>query len=290
MTASLNPYLSRFDKGLDVGNASQYSLTIQFSLGGLSFALLDARRLTFIGLECYQSDRLTDGESLFMALERALASHDLNGRDFAAVTCLVDERTSTLVPSTLFDVKDARKHLDFTFQLTEGQAVLSETLDKPKCVNVFAVDSTLLQKIRSKWPDARISHSSSTFIISSLDYVPEGKAAFVNVKNRDFDMAIVDERRLAFFNNFKFNTKDDFAYFLLFALEQNGYSGLELPVCFSGLILPASEIATLCSRYVKRLAFVECRHELQVSEALDDVPFQYYYIHYQLFRNTMRGL
>ena len=284
MAASLNPYISQFDKGFDVEKSSQYRLTIQFSLGGLSFALLDSKTLTIIGLECYQSDYLTDSEALFHALERALEGHNLNGRDLESVTCLIDGRTNTLVPSSLFDEKESQTYLDFTFQLPDEQVVLHEALATQACTNVFALPKPLLAKIRSKWPTAKIRHSSSVFIDSSMKYAPEGKAAFVNVKSRDFDMAIVDEGRLAFFNNFKFNTKDDFAYFLLFALEQNGFSGLELPVCFSGLILPAAEIVELCSRYVQYLLFVEDRRELPVSEALSEVPFQYYYIHYQALR------
>ena len=103
------------------------------------------------------------------------------------------------------------------------------------------------------------------------------------VRIRDFDMVIKKEGKLLFFNNFKFNTKDDFAYFMLFAMEQYGLSGHDTPVCFSGLIRPASEIIDLCGRYVKDLNFVEDQHKLSVSKALKAVPFQYYYIHYQTF-------
>ena len=84
-----------------------------------------------------------------------------------------------------------------------------------------------------------------------------------------------------FFNNFKFNTKEDFAYFLLFAMEQNNISGTDTLVRFSGLIRPASEIIDLCGRYVKDIRFVE---DPQVSKALDEVPFQYYYILYQALK------
>lgn len=279
----MNPYISKFDAGFDAGKSSQYRLTIQFALGGFSFALLDSKTMTIIGLECYQSDYLTDSEEVFFALEKALDAKNLNGKDFESVDCLIEGRTNTIVPSSLFDGKEASNYLDFTSQLANSQIVLSETLTLEQCVNVFAMPKVLLAKIRAKWPTAQIRHASSVFIDSSLKYAPEGKAAFANVRSRDFDLAIVDNGRLAFFNNFRFNTKDDFAYFLLFAIEQNGFSGLDLPVCFSGLILPASEIVELSSRYVKYLLFVENRHELHVSEAINEVPFQYYYIHYQSF-------
>ena len=112
----------------------------------------------------------------------------------------------------------------------------------------------------------------------------ESQGAFVNVKNHDFDMAILKEGKVHFFNNFKYNTKEDFAYFLFFALEQNGLSGKDTPVVFSGPLLPDSEITELCKHYVKDIRFVEDPHELKICKALDEVPFQYYYIHYQALR------
>ena len=112
----------------------------------------------------------------------------------------------------------------------------------------------------------------------------EANGVFANVRNRDFDMLIKKDGKLLFFNNFKFITKEDFAYFLLFAMEQNGVSGQDTPVCFAGLIRPASDIIDLCGRYVKDLHFVDDPHALQMSKSADKVPFQYYFILYQALR------
>ena len=288
MATSLNPYISKFDAGLDVEKSSEYRMTIQFSLGGFSYALLDTATHTLIGIECYLSDSLDDSDEVFRAFERALENKGLNNKPFHSVICLIDNRVCTLVPKTLFDEKAAATYLDFSSQVSNEQVILNETLKAEQCVNVFAMSKTLRTKIAAKWCNAGITHLSTEFLNSTVEYAPEGKVAFVNVKSRNFDLAIVDNGRLTFFNNFRFNTKDDFAYFLLLALEQNQFPSLELPICFSGLILPDSEIIGLCSRYVKHLLFVENRQEIQISDALGEVPFQYYHLHYQaLIHNTL---
>lgn len=289
MTASLNPYISQFGEEFDVGKSSHYRMAIQFALGGLSFALLDTKTQTLTGLECYQSELLTDTDDLFRCLERALEHKELNDKDFQSVICLIDERICTLVPQALFDEKEISSYLDFAFQVHGSQSILSEPIATENCINVFAVDKTLLNKIHGKWPEVQVRHSSSVFIESSMNRTFEGKSVFINVRNRDFDMLIQENGKLLFFNNFKFNTKDDFAYFLMFAMEQNGISGNDTCVWISGLLLPASEITELCERYIKEIRFVEDTHELQVSKALDEVPFQYYYIHYQALRNEMQN-
>ena len=283
MTASLNPYISKFDEELDVEKSSQYRMTIRCALGGFSFALLDDTQKTLIGLEYYHSELLNSGDDLFHALERALESKDLNHKEFKSVTCIIDDRYNTLVPQALYNEADQGQYLDFGFQLPDRSVLQADYLETVGCYNVFAWSKDLKDKILTKWKQAHVIHSSSVFINSVMQR-SEDHCVFINVRNRDFDMLIQRDGKLSFFNNFRFNTKDDFAYFLVFAVEQNGLSGQDTPVCFTGLILPASEIIDLCGRYVRDLCFMEDRHELKVSKALEDVPFQYYYLHYQALK------
>ena len=279
----MNPYICQYGEEFDAEKSSHYRMTIQCSLGGLSFALLDAKTQTLVALECYQSDLLADSNDLFRTLERALEDKNLNNKDFQSVTFIVDNRYCSLVPQPLFNEADQAKYLDFAFQIPEGYTIASEPIASAQCHIVHAFLKTMQDKVLNKWTDARITHSSSVFIDNVMKD-EHNNGVFVNVRNRDFDMLVKKECKLHFFNNFKFNTKEDFAYFLLFAMEQNGVSGQDTPVVFSGLIRPASDIIDLCGRYVRDIRFVEDPHTLHVSKALDEVPFQYYYIHYQALR------
>ena len=281
MTASLNPYISQFGEEFDAEKSSQYRMTIQYSLGGLSYALLDTDTCTLFALECFQSNLLADSDDLFRTLERAMESKGLNNKAFQSVTCLVDNRICTLVPKPLFNEADKAKYLDFAFQVPTDYSIASEPLASVSSFNVFAQSKAMQDKILSKWKDAKFTHSSTAFINGAMESDTETGIFFL-VRNRDFDMVIKKDGKLFFFNNFKFNTKEDFAYFLMFAMEQNGFSGHDVTVMFSGLIRPASEIIDLCGRYIKEIRFVEASNVLKVSKALNEVPFHYYYLHYQL--------
>ena len=282
MTASLNPYISQFGEEFDAEKSSRFRMAIQCALGGLSFALLDTVTQTLVGVEFYQSELLTDSDDFLRTMERALEARGLNNKTFQSVTCVIDNRFYALVPKPLFSEVDQAKYLDFGFQIPEGYTIASESLESAQSHSVFAFPKALKDKMLAKWKDAKITHSSSVFINSMMKNDIE-TGVFVQVRNRDFDMIIKKEGKLFFFNNFKFNTKEDFAYFLLFAMEQNSCSGQEVPVCFSGLIRPASEIIDLCGRYVKDIRFVE-EPTLQISKALEEVPYPYYFTHYQALK------
>ena len=204
MTASLNPYISQFGETFDAEKSSQYRMAIQFTLGGLSYALLDNETHTLIALECYQSDLLSDSGDLFHALERALESKGLNNKVFLSVTCLVNNRFCAFVPEPLFDKADQAKHLDFAFQIPEGYAIDSERLETSPCYNVYAAPKALLDMVSAKWREARIIHSSTLFVDSAM-HTDKETGVFVQVNNRDFDMMVKKEGKLFFFNNFFFH-------------------------------------------------------------------------------------
>ena len=281
MPTSLNPYIAKFDTDFDAEKSIQYRLTIQFALGGFSFALFYSTDNRLVGLECYQSDLLTDSNDLFRILERTLDTKGLTNKPFRSVTCLIDERTCTLVPEGLYHLDSNDKLMNFSFNVPKGSTIGNDRLERHKAINVYAYPANWQTKIKAKWPDARVIHSSSVF----LESLPKNNnpIVYVNVRNRDFDMAVIKDK-LLFFNNFRFNTKDDFAYFLLFAMEQCSLSGQDTPVVLSGLIQPSSEIVDLCGRYVKDIRFVEKPHELNVKCSMNELPFQYCYIHYQAIK------
>ena len=283
MSVSLTPNISKFGEEFDAEKSSQYRLTIQFALDGLSYALLDTDSHRLIALESYQSDLLADSSSHFRTLERALESKGLNNKIFQSITCIIDDRINTLIPETLFDEASQKQYLDFAFQLSTRHAIQSDLLNTIGCYNIFACSNDLRDKVLSKWKQAKIIHSSSVFINSAVEE-NRNEGVSLYVRNDDFDMVILKEGKLQFFNNFRFNTKDDFAYFLMLALEQNGLSGQDTTVWLSGLILPYSKIIDLCSHYIKEFRFVEDPHKLQVSKAIQEIPFQYYYIHYQALK------
>lgn len=256
-----------------------YRLTIQFSLGGLSFVLYDTDAKRVADMELHQSDTLNSSDELFRVLDKDLASRDLSS--LQSVTCLIDGRTHTLVPDALFRPEETEKLLGFNFDLPNGYVTAADPIERLQAYNLYGYPQSLRDRILSRWPQGEIVHSTSAFLAS----LPQSEApvVHVNVRNRDFDMAVMKDR-LLFFNNFRFQTKVDFSYYLLFAMQQHELSGLETTVNFSGLIQPSSEIIDFCRRYLKDIRFVSKPSDFNVKETFNEVPFQYYYNHYQILK------
>ncbi len=283
--ASSAPYIDSIDEVFDVRETQKYDLTIQLALDGFSFTFREADKNRIIAFMVYRFERNMNHEELFTALNDTLIQKGLKNAAFRSVRCLIEDRNNTLVPEELYSDKKAETYLGFNHQLLTGATMKADYIKEASCKNVYQVAEIWMNDLMNNWESATVMHQSTVFINDCLKEADKDLAEiFIDVRNHCYDMAIVNKGSLCFFNNFLFNTKEDFAYFLLFAMNQQKLSGADITLHFSGMILPQSEIASLCSRYVKDIAFVQCDQTIQICKALRDTPFQYYYIPYRSFQ------
>ena len=269
---------------VDPNKSLSYNITIQCSLDGFCFVVHDQEERKIVDVELYQTSETEDESVVMEALEKTIYKKDLYGHPLHSVRYIVGNRYSTLVPEEVFDETQAETYLRFSHNLPQEAVILHEAVTELKSVNVFAVSKQQVERLRKLWPEVAITHQSSIFLRSVLKEARKEQTTctFVNVSSRFFEVAVVDnEQKLRFFNSFKFKTKDDFVYFLLFALEQQGLAEKDHPVYFTGLITNRSEIIQLCERYIRRIRFIRPDGSIDVDMSLNDTPFQYYYIPYK---------
>ena len=260
-----------------------YDITIQCSLDGFCFVVFDTETKLVVEIKTYQTSDTGDETAILKAIEKYFYDHGLYGLAFHSIRFIVSNRFNTLIPESLFDEEHIDYLLQFNHLLPHDYEAYHDTLHGIDSINMFAVPTKLAQRIRNNWPDIQIHHESSVFLNSVLRLTPDEspKNVFVNVRSRNFDLAIVEDGKLLFYNNFKFNTKEDFIYYLMFTLEQQQLAGQDIPVHFTGLITNNSEIVKLCERYIRRIRFIRPDGNIGVDTAFCDIPFQYYYIPYQ---------
>ena len=267
---------------VDPAKSLSYNITIQCALDGFCFVLHDLEENRIIDLELYQTSENGNEHVIMENLEKLLFKNGLYGKTFRSVRFIASNRYNTLVPKELFDEQQTESYVRFNHDLPLDVCFFHDELDTLHSVNVFAMSDSLLQRVRKLWNNVTFVHQSSVFLNAILKEPADDPVnTYVNVNSRSFDLAIVKEGKLLFFNNFKFNTKDDFIYFLMFALEQQQLAGQDVPVYFTGLISGNSEIIKLCERYIKRIRFIRPDGSVNVDMSLSGTPFHYYYIPYK---------
>lgn len=282
MAASLIPYISCFDKGFDSGLTQSYQIAIQLALDGFSFLIHDASANRIIALESYRLDAEKEDSNLLQALTLTLQAKGWDLNRFSSAQFIIENPQNTLVPTSLYDKSEAAMLFAFNHTLPPDAQVHSDTIENAGCINLYPLSNTIYNGLSQLGNRNHIQHQTSILIRNCMAKTKSDIAeVHVHVREREFNIIIAKKGLLLFSNNFQFNTKDDFAYFLLLAMQQQGLSGQHTTVNFSGMILEGSDIIELCKRYIKNIRFVQPEAHSTASEVLQKIPFHYYYLAFQ---------
>ncbi len=280
MAESLKPIHSYYDESLSSSAVERYIMSIQTSLDGFSFCILDTILTKFVALEHYNLQDIESSIELCQEIEKIILTHDILPNQFKKVIFLSETEKTTLIPDKLFSQAEMQLYLRFNHPFNEYEHACYDSIHEEKCKNVFALPDCLRYRLETIYPNVVFHHHSSVFIESTLSSYKDqliDKQVFVNVRDNVFDLMITDAEKLIFYNAFKFKNVEDYIYFLMNAIEQTGINPLENKVTLFGNIDKVSPLYKIMTSYIKRISFGERTALYSYSLVLAQVPFHSYY-------------
>ncbi len=257
-----------------------YILSIQISLDGFSFCIVDEDRNKLIALQNYAIQEIDDYSVLTEDLDKLLSDLDIIKKRFNRVNVLFEGSKASIIPFPLFDKDASIDYLKFNHKLEHGEEVIYDKLNTLQAYNVFAIPTCIKNWVKDKFINYKISHFSSTLIEGLLvKYKNQelNNQVFVNVRNHYLDIVIIEGSKLSFFNSFRYKTVEDFAYYMIYVLEQQNLNPENIELIMLGEINKASKYYEILYKYIRNIEFIERNDFFSYSYALDDVPSNYYY-------------
>jgi hypothetical protein len=276
MIAPAKPAISLIDKSFKQDYSKHFQLTIRIALDGFSFVIYSPEKQRFVGLEHYRFQALNNEMQLSGMLDEIMMKQAWITYPYQQVKVLVDNLKAVVVPNPLFEEKEKGNYLAFAQAFQDNSRIVTDPLKTADATLVYYLSNVLAAKIKDLWANATIRHLASAFIESVLvsnKNIQQEPMVFVQVKNQAFDMLVLTDQKLRFFNTFRFNTKEDFIYFLLFAMEQQHLNPERTPVQFSGAIEAGSEIHAICERYIRHIQFEKRNKSFDYSYVLETLPW-----------------
>ena len=163
----------------------------------------------------------------------------------------LDGFSYVLVPAALYREDKKEQYLDFLGLKKENSVVCADYIEIADLYNVYYTSDK-----ESRHPTSVLLEN---LIKENLERTDDNRI-YLNVKDQHFEMFVLKGAKLLFYNTFRFKTKEDFLYFLLFSMEQLHLDAETVPVYFLGMIEEGSQIAELVARYVRDVRF---KKELQ---------------------------
>ncbi|MEE4116782.1 MAG: DUF3822 family protein [Marinilabiliaceae bacterium] len=264
-----------FDETLDINSTNNYEISIQVSLNGFSFSLLDTLRNKFVMMREY---RLSGRENeLATQVEEIIFKDDFLGRQYHAYRLIYVFERNTLVPSGLFDPAVKDNYFTLNHNLEEGYLVANNRLDNPDSYILFDLRQDLQALLVKAFPDASQSHHIKPLLYSAFRTSAGNTARHiqVNIEDTFFNLVVIESGRLEFFNTFRYRNASDILYYMMFTFEKLGISSKE-PLYISGEVDYGDELHTNLSAYAANIKFLKPEGSFSLSYVFDPLSLHRY--------------
>ena len=168
-------------------------------------------------------------------------------------------RTSTLVPSDLFDPKNSLNYMKYNTSIRIDDIAANDHVLNNEINNVYIPNIDINNFIFEKFKTFDFYHYSSLIIEKiSNDFTEKfGKRVFVNVNDGFIDILYFKDKKLEFYNSYDYNSIEDVLFYLLFSLSELKLNPDEIHTVLSGSIDLDSNLYELIYTYVRNVELIE---------------------------------
>ena len=264
-----------FDETLDINSTNNYDISIQVSLNGFSFSLLDTLLNRFVMLREY---RLSGKEAEISEEIREIINKDeFLEKPYRRYHIIFSFERNTLVPSGLFDPALKDDYFRLNHPIKEGYVVSNNKLLNPDSVLLFDLRKDLLDLLIQVFPEASLSHQIRP-LLNSL-YLKtnkrSGKYIQINIEDTYFNIFVITGNELLFFNTFRYRNTSDILYFTFFTFE-NLNLGKDETLHLSGQIEKNDELYNGLIKYNSSIRFVKPEGSYSMSYIFDNIDIHRY--------------
>lgn len=247
------------NNSLNIADKNFKKLSIQVNLNGLSFCVADT-----VSQKLLISDRVDFSEEknpMFAKdeLQKLFQKHDIENMQFDEVIAVHRNTLFGLVPKSLFDQNHLNEYLKFNTKVLANDVLAYDEVENHELVNVYVPYTNVNNYIYELFGEFDYMHNGTVLLQSLLNNQTQNQdtTCFAHVNKNQLDITVLNQRKLLLYNSFKYNTKEDFAYYLLFVLEQLELDPKTVNVKLFGEIEEDDEIYQLCYKYIQNISIFE---------------------------------
>ncbi|MBW6497480.1 MAG: DUF3822 family protein [Bacteroidales bacterium] len=280
MSGPFRRTISIVDSTFSPGSERNVILSIELSLDGFSFAILDPRHFRYQMLESFHSAKPGQADRLADELEIFIKEHPLLLGSFERVNIAWYQPQYTLVPADLFLHAGKDAYQQFCGPTPDNHDLKADKLNNLEAFGIYPFPEVLRKKLDYLYPSYRLRHTGTVLIESTLAAfrLDELKAdLLLHIKPGHFELLLLEGARLVFYNSFAYQTFDDLMYFLFYAMEQFGLDASQTEAMLAGEISLDSRNYEMLSQYFKKVHFVGRSDVYKYGPEFDEVPHHYFF-------------
>lgn len=239
-----------------------YRLSIQISLNGLSFCMLDTLANSVKASEQVVFHKELTPFQVLAELKQLVEKNGIQKIAFSEVVVIHRNNLFTLVPKPLFRADEMANYLKFNAKILANDHLAYDEIEGHDLMNVYVPFVNINNYIYDLFGEFVYKHHGTVMVQSLLNEQHQNNAAicYAHLSEQQLDVTVVVNKKLQLFNNFDFTTQEDFLYYLLFTLEQLKLDPETVQLRLFGEVEEDDSMYKLCYGYIKHLAIFTPTH------------------------------
>ncbi len=254
------------NKSIDYSNLYENQLSIQLSLDGFSVCVLNQKDNLIQKLEHFPfKDLSPTPEKLLLNVKNLFDNEkDLQKRYDSVIISHVNQ-LSALVPKSLFDETRMKDYIKYSLKTFDNDYIVYDEIENHDMVNVYIPFVNVNNFFLERFGSFEYKHFSSILITSLLKTFKfsEHPHMFAHLGQNQFEIVVIANNKLLFYNSFSFEAKEDFIYYILFTAEQLGLNPETFELILAGLISKESEFFNIAYTYIRKVSLLENRSKFK---------------------------
>lgn len=246
----------------EIEDSSNKKLSIQFSLDGFSFCISNSLNIVSKFTSYNFTKPIKSPERILKEIQEIFNHEKSLQQDFESVSVIHQNTLSSLVPDAYFKEGDLKNYLKYSIKTITTDLIVYDDLNFIKAKNVYVPYVNINNFIFQHFGEFEYRHHSSILIEKLFSHSDNTLNFCINVSQSLLDIAVIKDSEILFYNNFEYQTKEDFIYYILFTLEQLELSTEKTNISITGDINKQSELYEILYTYVRNINFLNSNNSI----------------------------
>lgn len=263
------------NRSIDLNNLYETHLSIQLSLNGFSFCVVDKTYDLVQKLVHHPFEDIAAGpEDLLARIQSIFEKETLLQQKYGSVNVSHVNELSSLVPKPFFDESKLKDYIRYSSKTFDNDYIVWDEIENHDLINVYIPFVNVNNFLLERFGSFEYKHFSTVLITNLLSTYrySEHPHIFIHMDRNRMYVVAISNNKLQLYNSFSFKTREDFLYYLLFAAEQLDMDPENFELVLSGDIDKNSELYDIAYTYVRKIGLIENRFKYEfdtsVSESL----------------------
>lgn len=234
-------------------------LSIQVSLTGLSFCCFDSLNNTITSFREVPFDNFHIGIKIEDLFSNTFRDYPELNDSYDDILIIHNNNLSTFVPTPLFDENFLGSYLQYNTKVFDTDFFAFDEISNYQINSVYIPYVNMNNFFIDQFGTFDYKHANSILVQKLLEASKniDDKKMTVHFNPNHFELIVIQNQKLLFFNSFDYKTPEDFIYYVLFTAEQLNLNPENFLLELTGIIEAESDYFKIAYKYIRNVSLMD---------------------------------